>query len=367
MEGFILKMKVEKNSFRVLRTTAGSLIIESPLRLDSDGREPKEVMVIDAVVSIADKASVYPTSTHGINAAIQIVGILGLKVLTMGKYLIVATKRELAATVQLHKIWRITAGECIPVGQSEDLHSAIKSAKLENGDLSKLLLDQTLLKQINSILNSGQLYFSTSYDMTHSIQHNQLLQTSKDKNVVDDRYFFNADIAKLFQNISDHPWYVKAIVGFAGSVDIEYVKNSLAEESNQNDPKIYTVTLISRVNQRRMGTRYVRRGLDFEGNAANNVEMEQIVFHHDFFKNKAISSFIQMRGSAPAVWGQELDLSYKPRLMIADINKPEIWKAIEAHYIDMLAQYNNDSKGKKDIGRIICVNLLDTGILFIIF
>lgn len=223
-----------------------------------------------------------------------------------------------------------------------------------------MLLDQTLLKQTSSILNSGQLYFCTTYDITHSLQHNQLL--SKGSGSVDDRYFFNSDMAKPLMNISQDPWLVKVIVGFAGSVDVEYLKTEISKDEKSS--RLFTVTLISRVNHRRIGTRYVRRGLDFEGNVANNVEMEQIVFHHDFFKNKAISSFIQMRGSAPAIWGQELDLSYKPKLMIADINKAEVWNAIETHYNDMLAQYQSETKGKKDIGKIICVNLLDTGIYF---
>jgi hypothetical protein len=191
------------------------------------------------------------------------------------------------------------------------------------------------------------------------MQHNQLL--SKGNGGIDDRYFFNSDMAKPLMKISQDPWLIKVMVGFAGSVDVEYVKNDISE-NEKNKTRLFTVTLLSRVNHRRIGTRYVRRGLDFEGNAANNVEMEQIVFHHDFFKNKAVSSFIQMRGSAPAVWGQELDLSYKPKLMIADINKPEVWSSIETHYNDMLGQYVSDTKGKKNNGKIVCVNLLDTGI-----
>jgi hypothetical protein len=191
------------------------------------------------------------------------------------------------------------------------------------------------------------------------MQHNQLL--SQGNGGIDDRYFFNSDMAKHLMNISQDPWLIKVMVGFAGSVDVEYLKNDISEKE-KNKSRLFTVTLLSRVNHRRIGTRYVRRGLDFEGNAANNVEMEQIVFHHDFFKNKAVSSFIQMRGSAPAIWGQELDLSYKPKLMIADINKPEIWNSIETHYNDMLGQYQSDTKGKKNNGKIVCVNLLDTGI-----
>jgi hypothetical protein len=132
------KMKVEKNSFRILKTTAGSLVVESPLRLDSGGREPKDVLVIGDKISLCDKAQVYPTSTNGIDSAFQVVGLLGVKQLTAGKYLIVATKRELAATVQLHKVWRITAGECIAIGNQKDLVASIKDKSLTEKELSKV-------------------------------------------------------------------------------------------------------------------------------------------------------------------------------------------------------------------------------------
>ena len=38
-------MRVEKNSFRVLKIGSGKVIVESPLRLDVQGREPKECLV----------------------------------------------------------------------------------------------------------------------------------------------------------------------------------------------------------------------------------------------------------------------------------------------------------------------------------
>ena len=38
-------MRVEKNLFRIL-TLPDKLLVESPLRLDSNGREPKNVLLI---------------------------------------------------------------------------------------------------------------------------------------------------------------------------------------------------------------------------------------------------------------------------------------------------------------------------------
>ncbi len=40
-------MRVEKNSFRVLTVASGRIIVESPLRLDVQGREPKECLVLE--------------------------------------------------------------------------------------------------------------------------------------------------------------------------------------------------------------------------------------------------------------------------------------------------------------------------------
>ena len=182
--------------------------------------------------------------------------------------------------------------------------------------------------------------------------------------MIDDRYLFNRHFSKAFVDSGKEKdlsaWTIKVICGFAGSVDIELDPNAPnVPETDRLPSRLYTITLVSRINQRRLGTRYVRRGLDFDGNAANNVEMEQIVFHHDFIKYKAISSHVQWRGSAPAIWGQELDLSYKPKLLIADISRPDIWTAIEKHYKDLAGQYVTEGNAKDD-GKIICVNLLDT-------
>ncbi|KAJ1562587.1 Phosphatidylinositide phosphatase SAC1 [Cladochytrium tenue] len=155
-----------------------------------------------------------------------------------------------------------------------------------DGDFVDITLDQELLETVKEIINSGHLYYSKTYDLTHSIQHNYLLNTGK-----------------------------------IGPTVID----------------------------------------DSEGNAANNVEMEQIVFNHDIEKDHRISSFVQIRGSAPAIWGQELNLDYRPELLIVDTQKPEVWRSIELHLSDLQSQYVGESvfAGGQDFGKVICVNLLD--------
>lgn len=65
--------------------------------------------------------------------------------------------------------------------------------------------------------------------------------------------------------------------------------------------------MISRRSRHHSGTRYIKRGLDEEGYAANHVETEQIVFECStgLNANLNLSSFIQVRGSAPVYWFQE--------------------------------------------------------------
>lgn len=242
-------------------------------------------------------------------------------------------------------------------------------------DVLQAAADDESVEHIMSLLNSGHLYYSSTYDLPHSLQHNQQASRADSKANIDNRYHFNSFFSNTFlgankkdSKVNLSQWLIRVILGFAGSVDIEYKKATSSEGSvspeetfgpTETLPRLYTITLISRENQRRLGTRYVRRGLDSQGNAANNVEMEQIVFHHDFAKHSAVASHVQLRGSAPAVWGQDLDLSYKPRLLIADIKKPEIWAPIEKHYKDMLSQYVDDQDTQHK-GKIVCVNLLDT-------
>jgi hypothetical protein len=217
------------------------------------------------------------------------------------------------------------------------------------------------LESIKAIINSGRLFYSTSYDLTHSLQHNYFSKVVKPTaTIVDDRYFFNENLQNaLIQANRDEndtsPWICKMIAGFAGSINIDL------QDYTEGKKRTYQVVLISRVNHRRLGTRYVRRGLDSEGNAANNVETEQIAFNHDFLKDCSISSFVQMRGSVPSLWGQNLDLSYRPSLVLADTNKESVWAPIRNHFQDLKHQYIGEKQTGQGIdnGQIVCVNLLD--------
>uniref|UniRef100_A0A2C9LFQ1 Phosphatidylinositol-3-phosphatase SAC1 n=1 Tax=Biomphalaria glabrata TaxID=6526 RepID=A0A2C9LFQ1_BIOGL len=57
--------------------------------------------------------------------------------------------------------------------------------------------------------------------------------------------------------------------------------------------------LISRLSCERAGTRFNVRGTNDDGNVANFVETEQVIF-----LDEEIASFVQTRGSIPLFWEQ---------------------------------------------------------------
>lgn len=86
-------------------------------------------------------------------------------------------------------------------------------------------------------------------------------------------------------------------------------KGSEREEPGQKD---FLLTLISRRSVKRAGLRYLRRGVDEEGNVANQVESEQLLSTPtwDTTQNK-IFSYTQVRGSIPLFF-QQSPYSLKP-------------------------------------------------------
>lgn len=73
--------------------------------------------------------------------------------------------------------------------------------------------------------------------------------------------------------------------------------------------------LVSRKDVRRPGKRFIVRGLDREGNAANFVFTEHILTLYDSQSLK-VASYIQSRGSIPLIWSQKPTMKWSPAVKI---------------------------------------------------
>ncbi|KAF2983922.1 hypothetical protein EK904_005281, partial [Melospiza melodia maxima] len=189
-----------------------------------------DVLAIDRVsteVTLTVKKDVPPSAVTR-----PIFGILGTIRLVAGTYLIVITKRK------------------------------------------KLQDNKVFLSMLNHVLSVDGFYFSTTYDLTHTLQ--RLANTSPE-----------------FQEMS-----------LLERADPRFVWNGHLLREFIAQPEIH-----------RFATPVMHGCIDSEGHAANFVETEQIV-HYKGSK----ASFVQTRGSIPFFWSQRPNLKYKP--------KPQISKSV---------------------------------------
>lgn len=128
------------------------------------------------------------------------------------------------------------------------------------------------------------------------------------------------------QGIS-YQWFLPIIQGFIGTGDTYLVGSPI------------NVVLISRRRRLHAGTRYNARGLDQDGDVANYVETEQIMY----FKGQTFS-FAQIRASVPLFW-QQSGVSAK----LEFTHKSE-------YTSDKFKKHMNEIKD--DYGRCLIVNLL---------
>ncbi|XP_007505127.1 phosphatidylinositol-3-phosphatase SAC1 [Monodelphis domestica] len=250
-----------------------------------------DVLVIDRVsteVTLTVKKDVPPSAVTR-----QIFGILGTIRLVAGSYLIIITKKKKVGEFFSHVIWKATDFDIL----------SYKKTVLHLTDI-QLQDNKTFLAMINYVLSMDGFYFSTTYDLTHTLQ--RLSNTSPEFQEMslleraDQRFVWNGHLLReLSAQPEVHRFALPVLFGF------------ITMHSCSINGKYFDWILISRRSCFRAGVRYYVRGIDSEGHAANFVETEQIVHY-----NGSKASFVQTRGSMPFFWSQRPNLKYKPRPQI---------------------------------------------------
>ncbi|CAD5210214.1 unnamed protein product [Bursaphelenchus xylophilus] len=176
---------------------------------------------------------------------------------------------------------------------------------------SSRLIDE-VLKLVNV---SASFYYTEEHDLTLRTQRHS-------KNPLDsaNEFFWNRNLLSDFfdengkQLGKTEEWVLRIIHGYFEQKFLSYETESQLR-----------LTLISRRSVNRAGCRYLRRGVDGEGNVANFVETEMMlnIFGHTL-------SFVQIRGSIPIYWSQR-GYRYRPPLSI-EKSLAESLPACEKHF-----------------------------------
>lgn len=123
-------------------------------------------------------------------------------------------------------------------------------------------------------------------------------------------------------------------------------KESKAVKPGDNK-RDFLLTLISRRSVKRPGLRYLRRGVDDDGNTANTVETEQVLSAPDWDPTQNIYSFLQIRGSIPLYFSQS-PYAFKPVPVLHHSTETN-QLAFDRHFRELGRRY----------GKIQAVSLID--------
>jgi len=244
------------------------------------------------------------------------------------KYIIVITKAQPMGRLKGHMVYKVIATEFLP----------LRERPLHDPD------EDTYFNMVKTLLTTGPMYFSYSFDITNTFQRQAQADFSAPLwKRADDRFFWNRFIQS---DLIDFRTGAGAKAGYrqqgreqpgvdAFILPVMFGMMRITNTRVKSTP--FTFTLITRRSRHRAGTRYFSRGIDDEGRVSNFNETEQIVILNDHNEGLGgfaggggmqngrtmndgqelqIMSYVQTRGSVPVYWAEINTLHYVPNLQV---------------------------------------------------
>ncbi|XP_073473229.1 synaptojanin-1 isoform X2 [Aquarana catesbeiana] len=246
--------------------------LDPPFSLMVEARYKEECLMFEsgavAVLSSAEKEAIKSRYTKVMDAY----GLLGVLRLNLGEtmsyYLVVVTGCMSVGKIQDSEVFRVTSTEFI-------------SLRIDPADEDRM-------SEVRKVLNSGSFYFawsSTGVSLDLSLNAHRSTQDQR----TDNRFFWNQSLHLHLKHygVNCDDWLLRLM---CGGVEIRTIYAAHKQAK---------ACIISRLSCERAGTRFNVRGTNDNGQVANFVETEQVIYLDD-----CVSSFIQIRGSIPLFWEQ---------------------------------------------------------------
>jgi hypothetical protein len=174
---------------------------------------------------------------------------------------------------------------------------------------------------VKKLLSDGTFYYSSHFDLTSRLQDRSLNLDGFDIDSFDPGFMWNTYmITPLLQfrshlshdersDLDDTRFLTCVIRGFVESLTIQRPMTAM-EARSRSAGMPAMLTLISRLSCKRAGTRFNARGIDDDGNVANFVETETVIWNPGSSSNVESTgfSYCQIRGSIPIFWEQQTGL-----------------------------------------------------------
>lgn len=291
----------------------------------------KEITQLLTTIDDGNKA------TGGLRLKCSFWGVLGFIRFTESYYMLIITKRQQVAMLGGHYVYQIEGTELVPLTTG----SSSRFARDRNPEEGRFL------GILNNLDLSRSFYFSYSYDITRTLQHNIIQQrtainkgASRPDDDFNDMFVWNQHLLKPATTALKKPydWCLPIVHGFIDQAVLDVFGRS-----------IY-ITIIGRRSRFFAGARFLKRGANDLGYVANDVETEQIVsemlttsFHAPGprgFSNPSYTSFVHHRGSIPLYWTQDNSgVTPKPDI---DLNLTDpFYSPAALHFDDLFMRYGS--------------------------
>nr|POE46761.1 polyphosphoinositide phosphatase [Quercus suber] len=287
---------ISEKSYRMLRIERTSAPESIAVFEDETLYDRKQMKDVLAMIDQGNKA------TGGLRMKYVFWGLLGFIRFTEAYYMLVVKKRQQVAMIGGHYVYRIEDTELVPV---------------TTGASSRFIRDRNpeevrFLGILNNLDLSKSFYFSYSYDITHSLQHNIIRQRQA---ILDGQLEFSPDFNAMF--VWNHHLLKPGIAVLKHPFDwcLPIVHGYIDQSPLSVFGRTVYLTIIGRRSRFFAGARFLKRGVNDLGYVANDVETEQIVaeklttsFHAPgprLFANPTYTSYMQHRGSIPLYWTQD--------------------------------------------------------------
>ena len=246
----------------------------------------KEVLVIEKKNNTVQLRKDVPNSQN----YIPIYGIYGI--------LEAPTTNYLAVIVRASSVGKIHNAEVMKIEEMRFFPCVDNMNVLGN--------DEYVISLFTSFMKRNSLYFSETYDLTNSsTRYFNALQSGENYSLLKNlngNFCWNNSFLSRFSNLPVERFVRPVINGYV----------TIRQFSNSNNKETSTFVIISRIDNRRSGVRFIVRGCNEKGNAANFVESEQLIIRRG--SEMHVSSYLIVRGSVPLLWEQPRNILPLPKV-----------------------------------------------------
>lgn len=342
---YIVGVDVSEQWYRILkidRTTEG----EEPNMVDD-----KIVYSLREMNQLLDTIDDGNKGTGGVKVRCATWGLLGFIKFTGSYYMHLITKKSTVAMIGGHYIYQVEGTRLI------SLSPAKNKAEPKNNP------EQRFLTILNTLDLTRQFYYSYSYDVTRTLQHNIARERrnlargtfASEEDDFNSMFVWNEYLLQPAIDALKDPyeWCRPIIHGYIDQAGTRhYTPKYLAVTNVFLAVSVYGrsahITVIARRSRHFAGARFLKRGANDLGYVANDVETEQIVaesqttsFHApgpELYCSPQYTSYVQHRGSIPLYWTQDnTGVTPKPPIELNLVDP--FYSAAALHFDNLFERY----------------------------